>query len=256
MARPDWTRRIEAPLAGSGLFLRGAFHPRPEDAVPPLSDGRAAGTVALIGNAGNDLWRAFRAGDPDMAARHPLDHWVAGYLRAAADALDAELVDAMRPPWPPIQQWAVRAGAGHRAPINLVIHPEYGLWHTFRGALLTAEKLPLPEAPALDNPCETCAGKPCLTTCPADAFALPETKTETGNETGNETGGGTFADFDPPACVDHVESPAGRGCRTAGCRARRACPVGRPWAYDREPAAYHMAAVVATVRRWQARRAG
>ncbi|MDE0718470.1 MAG: ferredoxin, partial [Rhodospirillaceae bacterium] len=130
MARPDWTRRIEGPLAGSGLFLRGAFHPTPEDAVPPLADGRAAGTVALIGNAGNDLWRAFRASCPDMAVRHPLDSWVAGYLRAAAEALGAELVDAMRPPWPPIQQWAARAGAGHRSPINLVIHPEYGLWHT------------------------------------------------------------------------------------------------------------------------------
>ena len=250
MARPDWTRTIEGPLAGSGLFLRGAFHPTPEDAVPPLSDGRTAGTVVLIGNAGNALWRAFQASGPDMAVRHPLDSWVAGYLQAAAEALGAELVDAMRPPWPPIQQWAARAGAGHRSPINLVIHPEYGLWHTFRGALLTAERLPLPDAPALDNPCETCAGKPCLTTCPAEAFALP------GNGTEDELGGGGFAEFDSPACVDHVESPAGRGCRAAGCLARRACPVGRPWAYDREPAAYHMAAVVRTVRRWQAKRAG
>ena len=242
MAQPNWLRRIEEPLAGTGLFLRGAFHPAPEDGVPPLSDGRAAGTVVLIGNAGNDLWRAFRASGPDLAARHPLDSWVAGYLRAAAEALDAEFIDAMRAPWPPIQQWAARAGAGHRSPINLVIHPEYGLWHTFRGALLTAEILPLPDAKALGNPCESCAGKPCLTTCPAEAFALPE--------------GGGYADFDSPACVDHVESPAGRGCRTVGCLARRACPVGRSWAYDREPAAYHMAAVVKTVRRWQEKRAG
>ena len=141
--RPDWIRQIEGPLAGSGLFLRGAFHPLPEDRVPALSDGRPAGTVVLIGNAGNELWHAFQASGPDMAARHPLDSWVAGYLRAAADALGAEPVDAMTPPYPPIQQWAVRAGAGHRSPINLVIHPDYGLWHTFRGALLTAEALPL-----------------------------------------------------------------------------------------------------------------
>ena len=123
-----------------------------------------------------------------------------------------------------------------------MIHPDYGLWHTFRGALLTAEALPLPDVLAPDNPCESCAGKPCLTTCPAEAFALPENS--------------RFAEFDSPACVDHVESPAGRGCRTVGCLARRACPVGRPWAYEREPAAYHMDAVVRTVRRWQAKRAG
>ena len=153
--RPDWIRQIEGPLAGSGLFLRGAFHPLPEDRVPALADGRPAGTVVLIGNAGNELWHAFQASGPDMAARHPLDSWVAVYLRAAADALGAELVDAMTLPYPPIQQWALRAGAGHRSPINLVIHPDYGLWHTFRGALLTAEALPLPDAPAPDNPCES-----------------------------------------------------------------------------------------------------
>lgn len=240
MAHPNWIRRIEEPLAGSGLFLRGAFHPAPEDRVPKLTDGRPAETVVLIGNAGNELWRAFRASGPDMSARHPLDGWVAGYLRAAADALGAEFVDPMRPPYPPIQQWAVRAGGGHRSPINLVIHPDFGLWHTFRGALLTAETLLLPDTTALENPCDTCSGKPCLTTCPADAFALPER--------------GRFADFDPPTCIDHVESPAGRGCRTVGCLARRACPVGRQWAYGREPAAYHMNAVVGTVRRWQAGR--
>ena len=221
--------------------------------MPPLADGQPAATVVLIGNAGNDLWRAFRASGPDMSARHPLDGWVAGHLRAAAQALGAEFVDAMRPPWPPIQQWAVRAGAGHRSPINLVIHPEFGLWHTFRGALLTAEKLPLPDAKALDNPCETCAGRPCLTTCPADAFALPENVPADGPDDGQANG--RFAEFDSPACVDHVESLAGRGCRTVGCLARRACPVGRPWAYYREPAAYHMAAVVRTVRRWQAKQA-
>ena len=245
MTQPDWTRRIEGPLAGSGLFLRGAFHPLPEDGVPALSDGRPAATVVLLGNAGNDLWRAFQAADPDMEARHPLDGWVAGYLRAAAAALDAEFLDPMTPPYPPIQQWAVRAGAGHRSPINLVIHPDFGLWHTYRGALLTADALPLPDTPALDNPCDICADRPCLTTCPADAFALPENRPE----------GGRFADFDSPACVDHVESPAGRGCRTVGCLARRACPVGRAWSYEREPAAYHMAAVVRTVRRWQEKRA-
>ena len=245
MTQPDWTRRIEGPLAGSGLFLRGAFHPLPEDGVPALSDGRPAATVVLLGNAGNDLWRAFRAADPDMDARHPLDGWVAGYLRAAAAALDAEFLDPMKPPYPPIQRWAVRAGAGHRSPINLVIHPDFGLWHTYRGALLTADALPLPDTPALDNPCDSCADRPCLTTCPADAFALSENRPE----------GGRFADFDSPACVDHVESPAGRGCRTVGCLARRACPVGRAWSYEREPAAYHMAAVVRTVRRWQEKRA-
>lgn len=238
MTSPDWIEQIEGALAGSGLFVRGAFHPGLDDNVPLLEEGRKAGTVVLIGNAGNALWQAFQAGEPDMASRHPLDNWVAEHLRTAARVLQATLVDPMRPPYPPIQQWAVRAGAGFRSPINLLIHPDYGLWHTFRGALLTAATLPLPNAPPTDSPCDTCEKKPCLTTCPASAFTLSD---------GKET-----AAFDAIACVSHVDSAAGKACQMSGCLARRACPVGKAFAYDREPAAYHMAAVVRTVRKWQA----
>jgi len=145
----------------------------------------------------------------------------------------------MTPPYPPIQDWARRADSAFRSPINLVIHPDYGLWHTYRGALLFSERLPVSAPATMDNPCESCARKPCLTACPATAFVLPPGK--------------THADFSPDACVDHVDSPKGGACQSVGCLARRACPVGRDWAYDKQPAAYHMAAVVKTVRAWQAK---
>ena len=219
-------------LDGTGLFVRGAFHPSPDDGVRALADGRAAETVVLVGNAGKAMWSAFRRDMPVIAGKDPLDSWVDAHLERAAAAVGADIVFATRRPWPPIQRWAMKAGGVHRSPIGILIHPDFGLWHVYRGALLFAGKLALPSMPASASPCETCAKKPCLTTCPADAFK-PES-------------------FDMHACVSHVESPKGKACATGGCLARRACPVGRSHAYVPEEGAFHMDAVVRTVRRWAA----
>lgn len=229
-AKPDGIlARIDGLLAGTGLFARGAFHPAPEDGVRALADGRVAQTVVLVGNAGKGLWRAFRRDVPELAGKDPLDNWVDAHLERAAAAVGAEVVYATRKPWPPIQRWAMRAGGVHRSPIGILIHPEYGLWHVYRGALLFARKLALPSTRASPSPCDSCATKPCLTACPADAF---------------KPGG-----FDALACVGHVESPKGKACATGGCLARRACPVGRAHAYVAEEGGFHMGAVVRTVRR-------
>ncbi|MGH7006434.1 MAG: ferredoxin [Alphaproteobacteria bacterium] len=260
-------RVIDDILDGTGLFVRGIFHPEPDDGVPALAGGRAAATVVLVGNAGKDLWQALLRDNAALAGKNPLDTWVDGHLERAAAAVRAKLVYATRKPWPPIQRWALRAGGVFRSPIGILIHPEFGLWHVYRGALLFAETLSLPtplegeglgmrgradgvlaagpsplashpadaahRAGERGSPCDTCAEKPCLTTCPADAFSLEG--------------------FDALACVDHVESPKGKACTMGGCLARRACPVGRPHAYELAEGAFHMAAVVGTVRKMQAR---
>jgi len=254
---------IDRHLDGTGLFVRGAFHPAPDDAVPALAAGRAAATAVLVGNAGKAMWGAFRRDTPVLAGKDPLDTWIDGHLERVAAALGAGLIYATRKPWPPIQRWALRAGGVFRSPIGILIHPEYGLWHVYRGALLFAEKLdlpsplggegpgmrargresdvdggpsplaPLPQGERRESPCDSCAKKPCLTTCPVDAFSP--------------------SGFDALACVGHVESPKGKACTMGGCLARRACPVGRPHAYPLEEGAFHMAAVVATVRNLEAR---
>lgn len=233
---------IDRHLAGTGLFVRGAFHPSPEDGVRRLADGRPAHTLVLVGNAGKELWRAFRAAVADLSGKDPLDTWIDAHLERIASAVGAEIVHATRRPWPPILRWALKAGGVFPSPIGMLIHPEYGLWHVYRAAFLFGEKLDLPspargEGPGVrawaESPCDTCAEKPCLTTCPVDAFK-PNA-------------------FDAQACVGHVESRKGRACATGGCLARRACPVGRAHAYVAEEGAFHMAAVVRTVRNFQAR---
>lgn len=210
---------VEAALRERGLAPRGAFHPEPNDSVPPLSDGRAVATLVLAGNVGGAMWQAFereRAGGPD-----PLDRWSAGVLREVAAAFGASVLLAADPRHP-FQRWAQRAEPVHRSPLGILIHPDHGLWHAYRGALGLAARLALPEADRRPSPCARCAERPCLRACPVAAFS---------------THG-----FDDATCASHVSSPAGVDCLERGCLARRACPVGRTSRYPDAQQRFHMEA--------------
>ena len=134
---------VDEALSGTGLFVRGAFHPREDDRTP-----FPAGTIVLIGNAGPTMWRAFRARLPEgerAGLADPLDSWVRGAIEDAAARLGAEAVFPFDgPPFHPFQRWAVRAEPVYPSPLGIMIHPEYGLWHAYRGALAFREVLPLP----------------------------------------------------------------------------------------------------------------
>jgi NAD-dependent dihydropyrimidine dehydrogenase PreA subunit len=222
--------KIANSLVPAGLLLRGGFAPRPEDGLPAVSGGRPAGTLLLVGNAGSALWRAF-AGSPEIGdgKPHPLNRWTRRLVDGAATGVGGRALypfDA-DPPWP-FQRWARRAEPVHPSPIGLLIHPEYGLWHAYRAAVLLAERLDIPPPPPIRRPCDNCAEKPCLSSCPVGAF--------------------TAAGYAVAACLNHLEVPAGEDCVGQGCRARRACPVGA--AYRQEPAQadFHMRAFVAAAR--------
>lgn len=207
--------RVAEAVAPAGLLCRGGFHPEPADGVPG-----AAATLVMIGNAGPALWQAFaRAQDegPD-----PMDSWTRRVVDRAARTLGARAVYPFDgPPYHPFQRWAMRCEPVHPSPIGPLIHPVFGLWHAYRAALLFAERLALPPPSPAPSPCETCADRPCLATCPVGALAPGR--------------------YDVPACLAHIAAPAGEDCMAKGCRARRACPVGREHAYAPEQARYHMA---------------
>jgi hypothetical protein len=107
----------------------------------------------------------------------------------------------------------------------MLIHPDWGLWQGYRGALAFASRLDLPPPDRRPSPCESCAGKPCLTACPVGAFAPGR--------------------YDVAACASHVASPAGSDCAGLGCRARRACPIGTAHRQAPPQAAFHMRAFLA-----------
>jgi len=222
---------IAEALRARGLLLRGAFHPAAHTAGPALPDGRRAGTIVLAGNAGPEMWARFESERRDEP--EPLDAWAARALRAVADAFGAGLVLPQDgPPFAPFSRWARAAEPVHASPIGIVIHPEYGLWHAYRGALSFAERLALPSRFRLPRPCDACETRPCLSACPVAAFTAPPEG---------------FADgYDAAACAAHVASPAGAECRERGCLARRACPVGRAYAYPESQQRFHMAAFLAS----------
>lgn len=212
---------IDAALGAAGLTTRGAFHPEPRDAVPPLANGAIARTLVLAGHVGASQWAAFardRRPEPD-----PLDRWAARALGAVAARFGARvLLPGEGPPFAPFQRWAQRAEPVHASPLGLLIHPDHGLWHAYRGALAFAESIEIPPRDLRPSPCATCADRPCLGACPVAAFA-----------------GGTL---DAAACVAHLASSAGPACFDAGCLARAACPVGASRRYPPAVARFHLAA--------------
>lgn len=208
-------------LGQHGLICRGGFHPEPSDSLP-----ETVATVLLVGNAGSVLWDRFAADIPEHTRRemcHPLDDWTRRTLTAIAERFGARpLFPFEGPPYWPFQTWAARAEPVFPSPLKMLIHPVFGLWHAYRGALIFPERLDLPERANALNPCLACTSQPCLTACPVDAFS--------------DQG------YDVAACQGFLRSKSGRDCMNRGCAARRACPVGRSYRYEPAHAQFHMRA--------------
>jgi hypothetical protein len=216
--------RLIADLATNGLILRGGFN-FGSDGDPPLgSSGLPARAVLLIGQAGGAPWpyfEAWRATQPqDM--ENPLDSWSREIIGAVAEKFGVRAVSPSDRPFLPFQQWAMRAEGLKPSPLGILIHPQYGLWHAYRGAFLFDDELDFPVASQAIHLCDACAEKPCLRKCPVDAFA---------------DGG-----FAHAACLAHVRGPAGSACRDSGCLARNACPHGIAYRYSAGEQAFHMRA--------------
>ena len=202
-----------------GLALRGGFHPAPGDGVPALPDGARAATLVMVGSIGGRFWEHLRAA-PEASGPHPIDRWTARVLAGLADAV---LFPFGGPPHHPFQRWAVRADPELApSPLGILIHPEYGLWHALRAALLFRDRIELPAARSRPSPCTACAGKPCLTTCPVGAF--------------------TDRGYDVTACRTYLATLSGQPCMIQGCQARLACPVGSAYRYKGAQAQHHMRA--------------
>jgi hypothetical protein len=217
---------LRAEVAATGLAWRGAFHPRPADDAPPFADGSAVGTLALLGFVGGEQWPAFAASPERADGRpDPLDRWSRRLIDGLAARHGARpLYPSDGPPWLPFQRWALRAEPVHVSPLGILIHPDFGLWHAYRGALAFGARLALPALRPRPSPCDACAARPCLATCPVDAVRP--------------------SGYDHVACKAHVASAAGADCFGLGCQARRSCPVGAEYRYGADQAGFHMRAFV------------
>ncbi len=200
-------------LAPFGLLPFGWF--RDEDGVAGL----------LVGNIGSSLWAAFATSDEfSDGQKNALDRWTETSLRPVALELNAELRFPFGEKTWPFQRWAGEATGMRQSPIGLFIHPEYGLWTAFRGALMFDVEIEF-ETKLVDwHPCDRCVEKPCLITCPIGAF--------------NAEG------YDYLSCKSHVRSDIGYACRSGSCLARKSCPIGTEYVYVPDHQAFHMAAYI------------
>ena len=205
----------------AGLVPRGALTLAASERAGELAGVR---TIVLAGMAGRRGWDSFAA-SPEArdGAGDPLDRFSSRVIEGLARELGAKaLFPFGGPPYWPFQQWARRAEPVHPSPIGILIHPRYGLWHSYRGALGFREALDVPEPAAIPSPCESCSGRWCLNACPVGAFSP--------------------ATYDVASCANHLSSAAGADCMGLGCRARRACPVGAEHAYAPDEASFLMRA--------------
>ena len=240
---------LDNALAVYGLMIHGLLELPSGDALLPIK-GRSLGTIksasslVLIGHAGSTFWPHFQAWfhAPLVPSAHgsrwigdrlsdPLDAWSKQIIGGVAKAHDGEAIFPSDQPYQPFQQWAMAATGVKPSPLGILIHPAYGLWHAYRGAIVfgavtLSQKSHVlnQEADNLSHPCDNCSDKPCLSACPVNAFS---------------DGG-----YDVESCRAHVKSEAGMACRTGGCLARRACPVGRAYQYVPKQMKFHMNAFI------------
>lgn len=212
------SEHLLAALDAAHLLALGSL---PADPVhcPPGSR-----SLLLAGPMGGARWWQALKASPEWrdGAPDPVDRWskrVLGGLAAAHGG--AALFPSDGPPYPPFQRWAQATGRIWQSPAGLLVHAEAGLWVSFRGALALPFDLALPPAA---NPCDSCAGKPCLSACPVGAL-------------GAQAGGL----YDVQRCHDYLARPEGQGsCMARGCGVRGACPLSQSHARLEDQSAYHM----------------
>lgn len=219
----DAIESIVSALAHNGLILRGGFIFADDEEAPSGPTGLSAKSALLVGQAGAAPWPHFlrwRERQPQTMA-NPLDTWSREVIGAVAKDFGARAVSPSDRPYLPFQQWAMRAERLKPSPLGVLMHPQYGLWHAYRGALLFEDEIALPEVQEAIHLCDACVEKPCLKSCPVDAYSLDG--------------------FAYRACLVHVRGANGEPCRSGGCLDRNACPFGTAFRYPPEVQAFHMA---------------
>jgi hypothetical protein len=225
--------KLEDCLREHGLFVRGVTRLNEEEIERYGMNPETAG-LALIGNIGSSYWEQFsQSAEFKDSAAHPLDRWSRRVAEPIAQRLALQALYPFEgPPYYPFQQWARRAEGLEQSPVGIMIHPQFGLWHSYRFALLGVDfEIEMAKKAAtsavespLASPCLDCAGKPCLHTCPVDAFDANGYAVE--------------------RCADYLQQTPQAECHQQGCLARYACPIAPQLRYVAAQGRFHLHAFV------------
>ncbi len=201
--------KIGSALRPFGLEIRGNAVAAPD------------GAIFLIGSVGDKFFPHFKASPEYTDPENPLDKWSKRIIDNICDNLDsAEAIYPFDTPHPPFQTWAMASDEVSKSPMGILIHSRHGLWHAYRGAIKIHDLQAESYTPTHASPCDTCADKPCLSTCPVGAF--------------------TPNNYDTKACFSHLDQGDSQPCFTGSCMARRSCPVAPDNAYAPATAQFFM----------------
>ena len=210
-------KKLTANLQGTGLAVRGWCVD--QIVQSELQDDRDH-AIVLIGNLGGSFWPAFQKSG--FENNHALDRWSKHVIDPIAEKLDCLPLYPSDKPYQPFQQWAKKAEELEASPHGILMHPEYGLWQAYRAALAFFDVSEVPSPQKVDHVCNSCADKPCLTTCPVGAYSRQG--------------------FDVASCRQYVSAHPKGHCATKGCLARQACPVATDHQYSEDQQRFHMKA--------------
>ena len=217
-------------LGEFGLHAFGAFEIAVSD-CPTGEEPVAPATGMLIGNAGGAMWAAFReSAEYSDRMADPLDRWSERVLGGLARQLDCRVIFPSSRPYWPFQVFARKATGARSSPLGILMHPQYGLWHGFRGALLFPADHELHEEFSrqaqvrknVAHPCDSCSDRPCLSACPVGAFS--------------NNG------LDVSRCFSHLGGGQEPDCMGLGCQARAVCPFAIEHQYESMQTRFHMRA--------------
>lgn len=199
-----------------GLAITGVASLTPQDGFDD-----SLSSIALLSPNPNTFWSLFSVSQQaNDGLPNPIDRWSNTTILNIASLVEGLAVFPFEgPPYHPFSTWAQRAGVAWQSPSGLLVHADYGLWISFRGAVALEIRSDAPTD--ISSPCATCP-RPCLQVCPVNAV--------------------TSGAFDSQSCVGHVRAKEGVNCANFGCLARRACPIGQHFAPPPQQVRAHMKA--------------
>ncbi|RLP54056.1 MAG: hypothetical protein D6160_11980 [Ketobacter sp.] len=183
--------------------------------VPELGSG---GSLLLVGNGGPFFWRYLNKRKRPLI--DPVDRvavqLVNQYVSAQWPQANARFLYPGKQV-PDLQHLGKLAGWHHDSPLKIGINPTWGLWFAYRALVVLDNELPVTSRVLSGSPCDSCVGKPCIQSCPANAL-------EPGEDYLKRCG--------------QYRVQAASSCKST-CLARLACPVQVRSRYDQSQIHFH-----------------
>lgn len=203
--------QIDRAIKAVHLSNAGAFHGEKGDGF---------GTLILLA-PGPEFWQNFTR-DPEYQDNQPdpVDRWSLRVIEELANDLGGTAQFPFGgPPYTSFLDYAQKSKSAFSSKVGMLVHHQYGLMISYRGALCFDQRIHLPDC-KISHPCETCVEQPCLTACPVDAI--------------------NDGKYDVRVCKSHLGTQKGKECLQDGCKIRTVCPLSVRANREKAQSEYHM----------------